>query len=69
MNALPFPIFLAAVALIVPVRALEAPADNAPPPPAVKPAATDLPEIKLPPAPDKAVAKPDVAFLGVISGD
>ncbi len=59
---------LAAV-LISPAFALEAPEDDAPPPPAVE-KESGLPVIKLPAAP-KAAGKAEVetAFLGVVSSD
>lgn len=57
--------------LIAPAFALEAPADNAPPPPVDQPA-DKLPEFKLPQAPiapPQAEAKEESAFLGVVSGE
>jgi serine protease Do len=60
--------------LIAPAFALEAPADNAPPPPPVDQPADKLPEFKLPEAPvappkPEAEAKEESAFLGVVSGE
>lgn len=49
--------------LITPAFALEAPADDAPPPPAAEDQAA-LPEIKLPTKP-----KDQAAFLGIVSGE
>jgi serine protease Do len=67
MKTKSFPFITAglAAALITPSFALEPPADDAPPPPAVEAEAVALPEIKLP-APN---AKADSAFLGVVSGE
>lgn len=58
---------LAAV-LITPAFALEAPADDAPPPPALAQEAAKLPEIKLQAEADPA-AKAQAAFIGVVSGE
>lgn len=61
--------------MIAPALALEAPADNAPPPPAVKDDAAPLPTIKLPQVKGMVAPKTetafltDTAFLGVISAD
>lgn len=71
MKTKPFPLITAGLAVFVsPVFALEAPADDAPPPPAVGQEAVKLPEFKLPHA-AKPVPIPQVetAFLGVISGE
>lgn len=57
---------LAAV-LISPAFAVEAPADDSPPPPQAAGKAAALPEIKLPADPPKAVAP--TAFLGVVSSE
>ena len=56
-----------AAALITPVFALEAPADDSPPPPALEQEAAKLPEIKLRAQPEPA-AMAQTAFLGVVSG-
>lgn len=63
-------------AMIAPAFALEAPADDAPPPPAVKDdaASAPAPHIRIPqlntPQPKNIVApKTDSAFLGVITGE
>ncbi len=68
MKTKSFPFITAGLAavLITPAFALEAPVDDAPPPPAVESDAA-LPEIKL--AAPQAKAKADSAFLGVVSGD
>lgn len=73
MNTNLFPFITAALAavLIAPASALEAPADDAPPPPAAENAIA-LPEIKLPAggqAAPQAKAKAETAFLGVVSGE
>ncbi len=61
-----FPLAVAAItaALAYPALALDAPEDNAPPPPA---ADEPLPQLKLPPAEEKAAEAR--AFLGVVSSD
>ncbi len=57
-----------AVLFTLPVMALEAPEDNAPPPSARQ--TVSLPEIKLPPSAPKSVpSKAPTAFLGIVSGD
>jgi membrane-associated protease RseP (regulator of RpoE activity) len=56
-----------AAGLVAPSLALEAPADDAPPP-AAKRAAAPLPEIKLQPEANPAPAAP-TAFLGIVSND
>ena len=56
-----------AAAISSPVFALEAPADDAPPPPLVAEKQVALPEIKLPAAPPKAQV--ESAFLGVVSSE
>ncbi len=53
--------------LIAPAFALEAPADDAPPPPLAAEKEAALPEIKLPAAPPKAPV--ETAFLGVVSSE
>jgi membrane-associated protease RseP (regulator of RpoE activity) len=53
--------------LVSPALAIEAPADDTPPP-AVKPGAAALPEIKLQPEAKPAAAAP-TAFLGIVSND
>ncbi len=63
-----------AVAFLTPVFALEAPVDDAPPPPQVRSAAAPLPEFKLPPnnppaAQSLEAEKSETAFLGVVSGE
>jgi serine protease Do len=66
-----------AAALITPAFALEAPADDAPPPPAATaqtPAAADAPAIKPlrfdpPAAPKNLPEAPTTAFLGVVTSD
>ena len=64
-----------AAALITPAFALEAPADDAPPPPAAEsPAAADAPAIKPlrfdpPAAPKNLPEAPATAFLGVVTSD
>ncbi len=71
MKTKPFQFITAGLAVFVsPAFALEAPADDAPPPPAVGQEAAKLPEFKLPPA-AKPVPIPQVetAFLGVVSGE
>ena len=50
-----------------PAFALEAPADDAPPPPLVAEKEAALPQIKLPAAPPKAQV--ETAFLGVVSSE
>ena len=69
-NSSPFITAGLVVALVTPLFAVEAPEDNAPPPPtaAAKPRATQLPEIKLQQE-DKAAAVMPSAFLGVVSSD
>ncbi len=57
-----------AAVLISPAFAIDAPADDAPPPPALAKNGKTLPEIKLPAAP-KSAEKSSAAFLGVVSGD
>ena len=57
---------LAAV-VAAPAFALEAPADDAPPPPLVAEKEAALPEIKLPAAPPKPQV--EAAFLGVVSSE
>ena len=56
-----------AAAIIAPAYALEAPADDAPPPPLVAEKEAALPQIKLPAAPPEAEL--EVAFLGVVSSE
>jgi serine protease Do len=60
-----------AAVMISPAFALEAPADDAPPPPAVKKQANPLPQFKLDPAPARPLpaveAAEKSAFLGVVS--
>ncbi|MEO5712122.1 MAG: PDZ domain-containing protein [Luteolibacter sp.] len=63
-----------AVALAAPAFALEAPADNSPPPPAVNSPAADAPAIKPlrfdPPAAQKNLPEaPATAFLGIVTSD
>lgn len=58
---------LLATAIPAPVFAIDAPQDDAPPPPAAQRGDDALPHIKLPPA-SKPVAAP-TAFLGVISSE
>ncbi len=72
MKTNPFT-FLAA-ALASPAFALEAPADNSPPPPAVNAPAAGAPAIKPlrfdPPAADKKLPEaPAAAFLGIVTSD
>jgi serine protease Do len=62
----PFITALVAAALISPVFALEAPEDDAPPPPQGN--GNALPLIKLPATPP-AAPKTETAFLGVVSGE
>ena len=66
-NSLPYLKAGLAAALITPVFALEAPADDSPPPPALEQEAAKLPEIKLRAQPEPA-AMAQTAFLGVVSG-
>lgn len=70
MKTKPFSLIAAgcAAVLISPAFALEAPADDAPPPPALGKKGSALPEIKLPAVPKSATKSP-AAFLGVVSGD
>jgi serine protease Do len=70
MNTRPLPFFTAGFAAImaIPASALEAPVDDAPPPPAVRDGAAALPEIRLKPEAN-IVPKAAAPFLGVISGD
>ncbi len=56
-----------AAAIISPAFALEAPADDAPPPPLVAEKEAALPEIKLPAAPPQVQV--ETAFLGVVSSE
>ncbi len=63
-----------AIALVAPAFALEAPADNSPPPPAVNSPAADAPAIKPlrfdPPAVEKELPEaPATAFLGIVTSD
>jgi len=63
-----------AAALAAPAFALDAPADNSPPPPAVNSPAADAPAIKPlrfdPPAAEKELPEaPATAFLGVVTSD
>jgi hypothetical protein len=67
-NSLPYLKAGLAAALITPVFALEAPADDSPPPPALEQEAAKLPEIKLLAQPEPAAAMAQTAFLGVVSG-
>lgn len=64
MKTNPFPFLTTAAAvLLTPAFALEAPEDDAPPPPVAEGGAA-LPEIKLPAKPQA-----EAAFLGVVSGE
>lgn len=61
-----------AAAILTPAFALEAPVDDAPPPPQVAGSNAALPQFKLPPdqpaeAPEKRVGVSETAFLGVVS--
>jgi serine protease Do len=69
MKPNPFSIITAGIAavLISPAFALEAPADNSPPPPLAGEKEARLPEIKLPATPPKVPVQ--TAFLGVVSSE
>lgn len=67
-NSIPFITAGLAVGLAAPAFALEAPADNAPPPPAIRRNAAPLPEIKLQPEANPAPAD-QTAFLGIVSNE
>lgn len=70
MKTKPFSFIAASCAavLISPVFAIDAPEDDAPPPPTLGNKGKVLPEIKLPAAP-KPATKSSAAFLGVVSGE
>jgi membrane-associated protease RseP (regulator of RpoE activity) len=73
MKTNPFLLFTTGLAVLTPsIFALEAPADDAPPPPAAAESPrknlADLPEIKLPSAKGPETQS-QAAFLGVVSGD
>lgn len=70
MKTKPFSLIAASCAavLISPVFAIDAPEDDAPPPPTLGSKSQVLPEIKLPAAPKPATKSP-AAFLGVVSGE
>ena len=69
MKTYPFQFVVAGLTtLALPVFALEAPADNAPPPAVAKQNEAHLPEIKLQ-AEAMPAPKAQAAFLGVVSGD
>ncbi|GAA5116307.1 hypothetical protein GCM10023212_02540 [Luteolibacter yonseiensis] len=55
--------------MISPALALEAPADNAPPPPAVKEDRAAVPKIQIPQVKGLVAPKPAAAFLGVVTGE
>ena len=61
-------------AMILPVPALEAPADDAPPPPAIGQVAPSVKPLRFGPSPDSAAAPQiapahDIAFLGVVTSE
>jgi len=70
MKTHKFPFVTAGLAaiLMTPAFALDAPADDAPPPATAQATGAKLPEIKLQPEQSPA-PKAQVAFLGIVSGD